>query len=35
MKDNSMKYILAQKEYCSDNACGLALAGEIIHNKGE
>ncbi|MGI5849720.1 MAG: hypothetical protein ACOX8Q_06615 [Christensenellales bacterium] len=27
--------ILAQKAYCSDNACGLALAAGIIDGKGE
>ena len=30
-----MNYLLAKKEYCTDNACGLALAAEILHNKGE
>lgn len=29
------KCIIAQKEYCSDNACGLALGAEILFNKGE
>lgn len=26
--------VMTQKEYCGDNACGLALAAERLHNKG-
>jgi tRNA A37 threonylcarbamoyltransferase TsaD len=26
--------VLAQRQYCSDNACGLALAAERLHQKG-
>lgn len=27
--------IIAEKKYCSDNACGIALGAEILYNKGE
>lgn len=27
--------LMAQKQYCGDNACGLALAAEILYHKGE
>lgn len=30
----SIDLILTQREYCSDNACGLALAAERLHSKG-
>jgi N6-L-threonylcarbamoyladenine synthase len=26
--------VLAQRQYCGDNACGLALAAERLHQKG-
>ena len=33
--DNGCGCIMAQKAYANDNACGLALAAEILYNKGE
>lgn len=27
--------IIADKKYCSDNACGIALGAQILFNKGE
>ncbi|MDD5016937.1 MAG: hypothetical protein PHO15_02415 [Eubacteriales bacterium] len=33
--DGAYDCVIAQKEYCRDNACGLALAAEILHRKGE
>ncbi len=32
---NGYEYIIADKKYSGDNACGLALAAEIYHEKGE
>ncbi len=29
-----LRLILTQREYCGDNACGLALAAERLHDKG-
>ncbi len=29
-----IRLILTQREYCGDNACGLALAAERLHDKG-
>ncbi len=29
-----VRLILTQREYCGDNACGLALAAERLHDKG-
>lgn len=29
------KCIIADKKYCSDNACGIALGAEILYKKGE
>ena len=33
-QEKSIELILTQREYCSDNACGLALAAERLHDKG-
>lgn len=33
--ENSLGCMFAQKHLCSDNACGLALAAERLHRKGE
>ncbi len=32
--NKSIELILTQREYCSDNACGLALAAERLRDKG-
>ncbi len=32
---NGLGCVFAQKHLCSDNACGLALAAERLHGKGE
>lgn len=34
-KEVGANCILANKKYCADNACGVALGTEIIYNKGE
>lgn len=34
-KEMNSKCIIAEKKYCSDNACGIALGAEILYNKGE
>lgn len=31
--ENGISCITAQKQYCSDNACGLALAAQLLHEK--
>lgn len=33
--ESGISCITAKKEYCSDNACGLALAARLLHEKGE
>jgi N6-L-threonylcarbamoyladenine synthase len=33
-QEKGIHLILTQREYCSDNACGLALAAERLHGKG-
>jgi N6-L-threonylcarbamoyladenine synthase len=33
--ENGLGCVFAQKHLCSDNACGLALAAERLHGKGE
>ncbi len=33
--ENSLSCVFAQKHLCSDNACGLAMAAERLHRKGE
>ena len=33
-QEKGIHLILTQREYCGDNACGLALAAERLHGKG-
>ncbi|NLT97127.1 MAG: hypothetical protein GXW96_03065 [Christensenellaceae bacterium] len=33
-QEKGIHLILTQREYCGDNACGLALAAERLHSKG-
>ena len=35
MAGAGMTCVIAQKEYCTDNACGLALGAQIEHERGE
>ncbi len=32
--EQDVSLVMTQREYCGDNACGLALAAERLHNKG-